>query len=100
VDGQKTHFLGSAYLVAGKFEAAAVLFKERIQLSPKTDLPRFSCRSTRRIGRPRKAAACCELTEINPKYSFAEQSDGFRSATRSTSVDPLAEGLSKAGIRA
>src|SRR6266404_620970 len=31
------HFLGSAYLVAGKFEAVSALFKERIRLAPKND---------------------------------------------------------------
>jgi adenylate cyclase len=34
---QYIHFLGSAYLVAGKYEAAETLFRERIRLAPRTD---------------------------------------------------------------
>ena len=37
---QYTHFLGSAYLVAGRYEAAAASFRERIRLVPETDLSR------------------------------------------------------------
>ena len=37
---QYVHFLGSAYLVAGKYEAAAASFRERIRLVPDTDLSR------------------------------------------------------------
>ena len=37
---QYLHFLGSAYLVAGKYETAAVVFKQRVLLVPDTDLTR------------------------------------------------------------
>ena len=55
---QYIHFLGSAYLVAGRFEAAAALFKERIRLTPKTDLSRaFLAVCARPSGRDRPTPA-------------------------------------------
>ena len=62
-------------MVAGDFEAAAALFKERIQLSPKTDLSRaFLAVALGHLGKAEEAGLVWrELMEINPKYSFAEQ---------------------------
>ena len=37
---QYRHFLGTAYLVAGNYEAAAAILKERIAITPTTDLSR------------------------------------------------------------
>jgi adenylate cyclase len=55
------HFLGSAYLVAGKFDTASALFKERIELVPKTDLSRaFLAVALGPLGRPRKPAGSGE----------------------------------------
>jgi adenylate cyclase len=43
-------------MVAGDFEAAAALFKERIQLSPKTDLSRaFLAVALGRLGKAEEA---------------------------------------------
>jgi adenylate cyclase len=71
---QYIHFIGSAYLVAGKYEAAAASFRERVRLAPETDLSRGLLVSalghlgdideTRRIW--------AELKQINPNYSFAK----------------------------
>ncbi len=98
---QFIHFLGSAYLVAGKFEAAAARFKERIQLNPKTDLSRaFLAVALGHLGEAEEAGRVWrELMEINPKYSFAEHV-GRLPFRNKADVDRLAEGLSKAGIPA
>ncbi len=95
------HFLGSAYLVAGKFEAAAALFKERIQLAAKTDLSRaFLAVALGHLGEAEEAGRVWrELMEINPKYSCAEHV-GRLPYRDQADVDHLAEGLSKAGIPA
>ena len=37
---QYRHFLGTAYLVAGNFETAAAILKERVEITPTTDLSR------------------------------------------------------------
>ena len=93
------HFLGSAYLVAGKFETASALFKERIQLAPKTDLSRaFLAVALGHLGEAEEAGRVWrELMEINPKYSFAEHVGRLPFRDRAD-IDHLAEGLSKAGI--
>ncbi|SEE75833.1 adenylate cyclase [Rhizobiales bacterium GAS191] len=96
---QYIHYLGSAYLVAGKFEAASALFKERIGLSPKTDLSRaFLAVALGHLGEVEEAGRVWrELMEINPKYSFVEHIGRLPFRNRAD-VDRLAEGLSKAGI--
>ena len=98
---QYIHFLGSAYLVARNFEAAAALFKERVQLSPKTDLSRgFLAVALGHLGEAEEAGRVWrELIEINPKYSFVEHV-GRLPFRNQADVDRLAEGLSKAGISA
>ncbi len=95
------HFLGSAYLVAGDYKAAACLFRERILLSPKTDLSRaFLTVALGHLGEAEEASQVWrELMEINPKYSFAEHV-GRLPFRNKADVDRLAEGLSKAGIAA
>jgi adenylate cyclase len=93
------HFLGSAYLVAGDYKVAASLFRERILLSPKTDLSRaFLAVALGHLGEAEEAARVWrELMEINPKYSFAEHV-GRLPFRNQADVDRLAEGLGKAGI--
>ena len=96
---QYMHFLGSAYLVAGKFETAAEVFKERIRLNPKTDLSRaFLAVALGHLGEAEEARRIWrELMEINPKYSFAEHV-GRLPFRNPGDVERLAEGLGKAGI--
>ncbi|BAV47077.1 guanylyl cyclase [Mesorhizobium sp. 113-1-2] len=93
------HFLGSAYLVAGKFEAASALFRERIQLAPKTDLSRaFLAVALGHLGEAEEAGRVWrELMEINPKYSFAEHV-GRLPFRDQADIDHLSEGLSKVGL--
>jgi adenylate cyclase len=93
------HFLGSAYLVAGKFEAASALFRERIQLAPKTDLSRaFLAVALGHLDEAEEAGRVWrELMEINPKYSFAEHV-GRLPFRDQADVDHLSEGLSKVGL--
>ena len=95
------HFLGSAYLLAGDYAAAARTFRERIQLSPKTDLSRaFLVAALGHLGEPEEARRVWrELREINPNYSFAEHI-GRLPFRNSADADHLTEGLAKAGIDA
>jgi adenylate cyclase len=96
---QYLHFLGLANLIAGKYETAAALFKQRIALVPGTDFSRSALASAlghlgevdeaRRIWR--------ELEEINPKYSFNEHL-GRLPFKRKEDGERLAEGLRKAGL--
>ena len=54
---QYMHFLGTAYLVAGKFETAAAVFRARIVLVPDTDLTRAVLCLRPRPPRPRRGSA-------------------------------------------
>ena len=93
------HFLGMAYLLAGKYETAVTLFRERIVLVPRTDFSRAPLASAlghlgeideaRRIWR--------ELMEINPKYSFSEHF-GRLPFQRQEDVQRIVDGLAKAGL--
>jgi adenylate cyclase len=93
------HFLGMAYQLAGKYETAVTLFRERIVLVPSTDFSRAPLASAlghlgevdeaRRIWR--------ELMEINPKYSFSEHF-GRLPFQRQEDVQRIADGLAKAGL--
>jgi adenylate cyclase len=98
---QYVHFLGSAYLVAGDYQAAAILFRERIQLAPKTDLSRaFLAVALGHLGEAEEAGRIWrELMAINPRYSFAEHVARLPFRDQAD-VDRLAEGLAKAGIAA
>jgi tetratricopeptide (TPR) repeat protein len=51
------HFLGTAYFVAGNYETAAAVFKDRIALTPTTDLSRASLRRRWAIWAVRKRPA-------------------------------------------
>ena len=69
---QFTHFRGTAYLVARDYIRAAEAFRERIRLSPKTDLSRALLASA--LGHLGEAEAVRqiwhELMVINPAYSL------------------------------
>ena len=90
---------GSAYLVAGQYDAAATALRERIRLTPKTDLSRaFLASALGHLGESAEARRVWhELRDINPRYSFEEhwarlpfqnQADGER----------IREGLAKAQL--
>jgi adenylate cyclase len=96
---QYLHFLGTAYLLAGKYETAAALLRQRVLLVPGTDFTRAILASAlghlgeideaRRIWR--------ELKEINPEYSFSEHF-ARQPFKREEDVRRIAEGLAKAGL--
>jgi adenylate cyclase len=71
---QYIHFLGMAYLLAGKYETAATHFRERIRLVPGTDFSRASLASALgHLGEIDEARRIWhELMEINAKYLFSE----------------------------
>ena len=96
---QYLHFVGLAYLTAGKYEAAAAQFKERIALSPQTDLSRAFLASTLgHLGQIDEARRVWrELKEINPKYSFDDHI-GRLPFQKAEDVARIREGLTKAGL--
>jgi adenylate cyclase len=98
---QYLHFLGSAYLVASKFDEAAAQFRERVRLKPDSDLSRaFLAVALGHLGEAEEAGQVWrELRDINPKYSFAEHV-GRLPFRNKADADRLGEGLSKAGIAA
>lgn len=98
---QHLHFLGSAYLLAGDYAAAATRFRERIRLNPKTDLSRaFLAVALGHLGEAEEAGGVWrELMEINPEYSFSEHVGRLPFRDRAD-IDRLTEGLRKAGVPA
>lgn len=90
--------LGTAYLLAGKYEAAEAQFRERILVVPNTDTSRAFLAVTLGFqGRRAEAEAVwSDLQAINPAYDFESHlahlplSDAYTEAMR--------EGLVRAGI--
>ena len=93
------HFLGLAYLLAGKYETAAAEFRERIRKVPETDLSRAYLASTLgHLGEIDEAKRIwSELKAINPKYSF-DAHMGRLPFRRQTDLDTMRAGLAKAGL--
>ena len=95
---QNLHFLGIAHLLAGKYETAAALLRERILLVPGTDFSRVFLASAlgylSEVDEARRVWH--ELNEINPKYSFREHFS--RQPFRQEDVERVAQGLTKAGL--
>jgi adenylate cyclase len=93
------HFLGMAYLLAGKYETAAALLRERILLVPGTDFSRvFLASALGHLGEVDEARRIWkELKEINPKYSFSEHF-ARQPFKKEGDVRRIAEGLTRAGI--
>ena len=96
---QYLHFLGSAYLVAGQYEAAAAAFRERIRLSPKNDLSRaFLAATLGHLDEVDEAQRVWQdLKEANPKYSFEAHLARLPFRNREHG-DRIREGLAKAGL--
>src|SRR5271167_3767250 len=96
---QYLHFLGMANLLAGKYETAAALFKQRIALVPGTDFSRSALVSALgHLGEVDEARRVWrELMEINPKYSFSEHLSRLP-FKRKEDAQRLADGLAKAGL--
>ena len=97
---QFLHFLGLAYLMAGKYETAAALLRQRIILVPNTDFSRAILTSA--LGHLGEVDAARqvwgELMAINPNYSFAGHI-GRQPFKRKEDVERIAEGLNKAGVK-
>jgi tetratricopeptide (TPR) repeat protein len=68
------HHLGVAHLLAGRYETAAALLRERILLVPETDMSRAYLAAVLGILGDVEGARHIwgELMAINPEYSFAE----------------------------
>ena len=96
---QFLHFLGLANLLAGKYETAAALLRQRIILVPGTDFTRAVLASALgHLGDVDDARRVWqELKEINPKYSFREHFS--RQPFRQEDVERIAVGLAKAGLQ-
>jgi adenylate cyclase len=96
---QHRHFLGTAYFVAGNYETAAAVFKERIAMTPNTDLSRaFLASALGHLGRLQEAHEIWrELKEINPRYSYLDHI-GRLPFRNSTDADKFTDGLRKAGL--
>jgi adenylate cyclase len=96
---QQIHFLGVAHLVAGDYEGAAQLFRDRILLKPNTDLSRaFLASALGHLGRKEEAKEVWdELMKINPRYSY-EQHIGRLPFKDPADAKRITDGLTKAGL--
>jgi adenylate cyclase len=90
--------LGFAYLLAGKYETAEALFRERILIVPNTDMSRASLAVTLGLeGRAEEARAVwAELYRVNPAYDF--DTHVSRMPLSPAYVAKLRGGLVNAGI--
>ena len=93
------HFIGSAYLVAGKDDKAAEAFRERVRLSPRTDLSRgLLVSALGHLGEFNEARRVwSDLKQLKPDYSFAAH------IARLPFKDPadaerIRQGFAKAGL--
>ena len=96
---QYRHFLGTAYLVAGNYETAAAILKERVAITPTTDLSRALLASALgHLGRAEEARQIWrELKEINPRYSYVDHF-GRLPFRNPVDADKFTDGLRKAGL--
>ena len=96
---QYLHLLGVASLLAGKYENATVLLRQRILLVPRTDFTRAVLVSALgHLGEVDEAHRVWrELKEINPQYSFGEHF-ARQPFKNEEDVQRIAEGLAKAGL--
>jgi adenylate cyclase len=93
------HFLGTAYFVAGDYETAARMFKDRIAANPHTDMSRALLASTLgHLDRAEEARRVWqELKEVNPRYSFADHIGRLPFKDRAD-AQRIVEGVRKAGL--
>jgi len=96
---QLVHFLGMAYLIAGKYATAAAYFRERIVLVPDSDFSRaFLASAQGHMGEPEEARRVWrELKDIKPDYAFEEHIGRWPFKVQAD-VDRIREGLVKAGL--
>jgi tetratricopeptide (TPR) repeat protein len=93
------HHLGVAYTVAGQYETAAALFKERILLVPETDMTRaYLAAVLGNLGQVEEAGRVWrELMAINPNFSFSERI-GRMPFRNQADFERIAGGMRKAGL--
>ena len=96
---QYLHLLGVANVVAGRYETAAVVLRQRILLVPGTDFSRaLLAAALGHLGEIDEARRIWrELKQINPRYSFSEHF-GRQPFKNNDDVRRIAEGLAKAGL--
>ena len=96
---QFVHFIGMAYLVAGKYATAAAYFRERIALVPGSNFSRaFLASALGHIGEIEEARKVWrELLELDPEYSF-ERHIGRWPFKDKADADRIREGIAKAGL--
>jgi adenylate cyclase len=95
---QCLHFLGISYLLAGKYETAVTLLRQRIVLVPETDFSRvILAAALGHLGEVEEARQVwSELQTINPRYRFKEHL--ARQPYRTEDAHRIVEGLAKAGL--
>ena len=95
---QFLHFLGIAYLLAGKYETAAAMLRQRILLVPSTDFSRAVLAATLgHLGEIEEARRVwAELMKINPKFSFSAYIG--RQPMRPEDAERVVAGLAKTGL--
>ena len=93
------HFLGTAHFVAGNYETAAALFRDRIAINPTTDLSRaFLSSALGHLGKLDEAREVWrELKGINPSYSHVEHI-GRLPFRDPADAEKFTVGLRKAGL--
>ena len=98
-DQQYLHMLGVANLLAGKYETAAAVLRQRILQVPGTDFSRAVLASALgHLGDLDEARRIWgELERINPGYSF-DGHFGRLPFTNREDVRRIADGLAKAGL--
>jgi len=96
---QHLHLLGVAHLLAGKYETAAALLKQRILMVPKTDFSRAVLASALgHLGQIEEAHRVWqELMEINPQYTFKKHY-ARQPFSNKDDVGRIADGLDRAGL--
>ena len=96
---QYLHLLGVANLLAGRYETAVAVLRQRVLLVPGTDFSRAILVSALGyVGDLDEARRVWhELKKINPRYSFQEHFERLP-FTSEDDVRRIAAGLAKAGI--
>ena len=96
---QYLHFLGTAYLVAGDFQAASDSLRRRVVMAPETDLSRALLASA--LGhldqKEEAGRVWLELNQVNADYSFDEHLARlpFKFVA---DAERIKDGLAKAGL--
>lgn len=96
---QHLHLLGVANLLAGKYETAATLLRQRILMVPRTDFSRVVLASALgHLGEIEEARRVWrKLMEINPQYTFKNHYARQPFANQDD-VRRIADGLDRAGL--